>query len=80
MVTHIQKWGNSLAVRIPKAFADEIKLVENASIQMMLKDGALMIFPEQQTEWSLEDLLADVTDQNIHGEWETGSASGKETW
>ncbi|MCX6564131.1 MAG: AbrB/MazE/SpoVT family DNA-binding domain-containing protein [Candidatus Aminicenantes bacterium] len=80
MVTHIQKWGNSLAVRIPKAFADEIKLVENTSIQMMLKDGALMIFPEQQTEWSLEDLLADVTDQNTHGEWETGAASGKETW
>ena len=80
MVTHVQKWGNSLAVRIPKAFADEIKLVENASIQMMLKDGALMIFPEQQTDWSLEDLLADVTDQNTHGEWETGSASGKETW
>ena len=80
MVTHIQKWGNSLAVRIPKAFADEMKLVENASIQMMLKDGALMIFPEQQTAWSLEDLLADVTDQNTHGEWETGLASGKETW
>ena len=80
MVTHVQKWGNSLAVRIPKAFADEIKLVENASIQMMLKDGALMIFPEQQTDWSLEDLLADVTDQNTHGEWDTGSASGKETW
>ena len=80
MVTHVQKWGNSLAVRIPKAFADEMKLVENASIQMMLKDGALMIFPEQQTDWSLEDLLADVTDQNTHGEWETGSASGKETW
>jgi len=80
MVTHVQKWGNSLAVRIPKAFADEIKLVENASIQMMLKDGALMIFPEQQTDWSLEDLLAEVTDQNTHGEWETGSASGKETW
>lgn len=80
MVSRVQKWGNSLAVRIPKAFADEMNLAENASILMMLKEGALVIVPDDKTEWKLEVLLADVADDNIHGEWETGLASGKEPW
>lgn len=80
MVTRVQKWGNSLAVRIPKAFADEMKLAQNASINMMVKEGALVILPENETEWRIEDLLVGVTDNNIHGEWVTGPASGKEAW
>jgi antitoxin MazE len=80
MITRIQKWGNSLAVRIPKAFADEMNLVENASIRMMLKDGALIIAPDDEPKWNLEELLAEVTEENIHGEWETGGPAGKEPW
>jgi len=80
MVTRVQKWGNSLAVRIPKAFADEMKMAENASIDMMVKEGALVIVLENETEWRLADLLAGVTDDNIHGEWDTGPTSGKEIW
>jgi len=80
MVSRIQKWGNSLAVRIPKAFADEMKVAENASIQMMMREGALLITPVEEPKWNLEELLGGVTEENIHGEWETGPASGKETW
>jgi len=80
MISRIQKWGNSLAVRIPKVFADEINLVENASIRMMLKDGALVITPNDELQWNLEKLLAGVTEENIHGEWETGGPTGKEIW
>jgi len=80
MVSRAQKWGNSLAVRIPKAFADEMSLVENSSIRMMLKDGALIITPGDERTWSLEELLAGVTEENIHGEWETGEPAGKEPW
>jgi antitoxin MazE len=80
VITRIQKWGNSLAVRIPKAFADEMNLAENASIQMMLKEGALIITPGDEPKWNLEELLAGVTEENIHGEWETGGPAGKETW
>lgn len=79
MISRIQKWGNSLAVRIPKAFADEMNLAENASIRMMLKDGALIITPNDEPKWSLEELLAGVSDENIHGEWETGGPTGKES-
>jgi antitoxin MazE len=80
MITRVQKWGNSLAVRIPKAFADEMKLGENSSVQMMLEDGALIIKPDDESKWSLEELLAGVTEENIHAEWETGEPAGKEPW
>jgi antitoxin MazE len=78
MKSKIQKWGNSLAVRIPKAFADEMKLSENSSIQMMLQDGALHIVPEEEKEWKLDDLIARVNADNIPEEWDTGPAVGKE--
>ncbi len=80
MISRIQKWGNSLAVRIPKVFADEMNLAEGASVQMMLKEGALIITPNDEPKWSLEELLAGVTAENIHGEWETGGPAGKESW
>ena len=76
----IQKWGNSLAVRIPKAFADEIGIAENASIDMMVEDGTLHIVPDRDRRWTLENLLSRVTEENRHGEWETGSSEGDEAW
>jgi len=80
MISRIRKWGNSLAVRLPKVFADEMNLVENASILMMLKDGKLIIAPEREPKLKLEDLLAGVTPENTHSEWETGRPVGKEPW
>jgi antitoxin MazE len=80
MISRIGKWGNSLAVRLPKAFADEMNLAENASIRIMLKDGTLIIAPEREPKRNLDELLAGVTEENIHGEWETGGPTGKEPW
>ena len=76
----VQKWGNSLALRIPKSFADEIGLGQNSSIQLMIKNGALVVTPEPEPKWRLEELLEKVTKDNIHREWETGSAQGDEIW
>jgi antitoxin MazE len=76
----VQKWGNSLALRIPKTFADEIGLRENSSIDLMLKEGALVVTPDREPKWRLEELLGKVTEANIHREWETGSAEGNEIW
>ena len=78
MVSKTQKWGNSLAIRIPKAFADEMKLAENTSVRMMLKDGELVIAAIEDSVWKLDDLLAAVTDGNRHAGWETGDPAGKE--
>jgi antitoxin MazE len=63
MRSRVQKWGNSLALRIPKSFANEIGLAENSSIQVMIKEGALIVTPDREPEWRLEDLLEKVTEQ-----------------
>jgi antitoxin MazE len=80
MLSKIQKWGNSLAVRIPKAFADEMNLAEGSSIQMMRKEGELIIVPYEERARTLEEMLSLVTDENLHNEWEAGPPVGKEAW
>jgi len=78
MRTNIQKWGNSLAIRIPKAFANEIHLTQGTPIDMTVIEDKLQITPIQEPELSLEQLLNEVTEANIHQEVDTGSPIGKE--
>ncbi len=80
MITRVQKWGNSLALRIPKSFADEVGLRIDSSVEVSLADGKLVIAPITQSQLSLKQLLAQVTDENLHHEVETGSALGNEAW
>lgn len=47
---------------------------------MMVQEGALVIRPDPEIGWTLEVLLAGVTDENIHEEWETGPPRGRESW
>jgi antitoxin MazE len=75
MKTRIQKWGNSLAVRIPKSFAEELGWGENAPVEMSLEESALVIKSDKERTWDLGALLADVTDENIHPAWEAETVS-----
>jgi antitoxin MazE len=77
MKARIQKWGNSLALRIPKAFAAEAHLQVDTVVELSLVDGKLIMVPAGPT---LEDLLAAVTEDNIHREVDTGPAVGNEAW
>jgi antitoxin MazE len=80
MKTRVQKWGNSLGVRIPKSFAAEIGIDRNSSVQMMIEEGAITIVPEREAAWTLDALLAGVTDDNKPSEWDTGGQEGEESW
>ena len=80
MRTRVQKWGNSLALRIPKSFAAEVGLQKEASVEMSLEDGGLVIRPVAEPKLTLKQLLAKVTKENLHHEVDTGPAVGKETW
>jgi antitoxin MazE len=80
MRTRIQKWGNSLALRIPKPFADEAGLQQDAPVEVSLVDGKLVITPDAPAKFTLEGLLSQVTDENLHGETNTGPAIGNEAW
>lgn len=80
METRVQRWGNSLAVRIPKPLADEVGLQDNSPVQLSLHDRQLVIVPVRQPAFNLETLLAQVTDNNRHAEVLTGPAVGGEAW
>ena len=76
----VQKWGNSLAVRIPKSFAVDLGLAENAAVELSVAEGRLVVEPRREAPLRLEDLLGAITDANLPGVWETGPAVGKEVW
>ena len=80
MKTRVQKWGNSLALRIPKPFAIEIGLDRDSTVEMSMIDGKLVIAPVVDPVLTLEHLLAQVTEANLHTEAEIGAAVGQEAW
>jgi antitoxin MazE len=80
MKTRVQKWGNSLALRIPKSFAAEARIQEDSAVEMSLVEGKIIIHALAEEPLTLDELLRGVTDQNLHGEWDTGPAVGKEVW
>ena len=74
MKTKVRKWGNSLALRIPKSFAEETLLEPNTEVELSLVEGKLIITPITKADYSLEQLLKGVTDNNIHAELTTGQS------
>jgi antitoxin MazE len=80
MRTRVQKWGNSLALRIPKSFANEVGLQRETSVEISLADGKLVITPVTKPKLTLKQLLSKVTKENLHHEVDTGPATGNETW
>ena len=80
MKVQIQKWGNSLALRIPKSFAIESKVKQGSVVEVSLEQGKIVVAPVSEPEFTLEDLLAKVTKRNLHKEVDTGSSLGREAW
>ena len=80
MKTRVQKLGSSLALRIPKSFAEEAGLRPNAAVELSFVDGALIVRPIAPQPPTLDDLLRGVTNNSLPGEWDTGPAAGREVW
>jgi len=80
MKTRVQKWGNSLALRVPKSFAAEIGLKDSSPVQLSLVGGGLVITPLTKRRVTLKQLLLQVTPDNLHHEVDTGYAVGNEVW
>ena len=74
MKNSIQKWGNSLAVRIPKALAEDLGWRENAPVKMSLEEGALVIKTDRERAWDLDTLMSGVTDDHLHPAWQAEPA------
>ena len=78
MSAKIQKWGNSLGIRIPKSIIEKANLNENSEVEIENKDGAIIIFPRQK-KLSLDKLLSEITKDNLHKESDD-EAEGNEVW
>ena len=80
MRTKVQKWGNSLAIRVPRPFAEELGLRQDSDVDLVLAQHELVIKPVAVPRYSLRDLLAAVTDDNLHHEVESAGPVGSEVW
>ena len=78
MTVAIKKWGNSLALRIPKDIAQTLHIENNSNLELSIKDGALVIEPQKST--LLESLVSRIDADNLHTEIDTGKAVGNEEW
>ena len=80
MRVQVQKWGNSLALRIPKRFAEDMGVRAGTTVQLSVSEGNLVAAPLRTRKTRLQDLLAKVTNANVHGEVDTGIPAGREVW
>jgi antitoxin MazE len=79
MITTVQRWGNSLALRIPKAFASQANLMEDARVDLIIRGDTIIVRPARK-EWSLDEMLKQITTSNRHAESEWGGPEGNELW
>jgi antitoxin MazE len=76
----VQKWGNSLAVRIPKPFAEEAGLRKDGEIDVSVDAGRVVVASVAARRFTLDDLLKGVKPSNLHREIASGRPTGHEAW
>jgi len=79
MIVRFAKWGDSLALRIPSAYANEIAAEEGKQVELTVEGSSLVVTPiDGLPNYDLDELLSKVTPENLHGETTTGFAVGNE--
>ena len=78
--TKIQRWGNSLGLRIPRSFAQEAGVSAGSEVDLLVRDGDLVVKPARRRTYQLKELVRKVTAKNLHGEVNTGGPVGREAW
>ena len=78
MTTTVQKWGNSLALRIPSSMAKDIHLRPGSVVEVAVVDGNMVLKPKAERKFSLTRLLKGVSQENLHSEQDWGGAAGQE--
>jgi antitoxin MazE len=80
MVTKIQKWGNSLGLRIPKSFAKDAGVDEGSPVDISIDGNRLIVRPVRPTKYELKDLVSLIREDNLHEEIPAGRRVGREVW
>lgn len=80
MTAVVAKWGNSLAVRIPRNVAEQAHITEGTDITFTVSGNSIVITPKTRKKYTLDELLEGMTPEKFHQEFETGNAVGNEAW
>ncbi len=80
MQIKVQKWGNSLAVRIPKALAAQAAVIENSLLEVSVEKRTIALKPARKRPLRLRDLVNRITKENMHHEYDWGKPLGQEIW
>ncbi|MFA5139247.1 MAG: AbrB/MazE/SpoVT family DNA-binding domain-containing protein [Elusimicrobiota bacterium] len=80
MTTIVQKWGNSLALRLPSSLAKDVHLRQGSVVEVNVEEGKMVLTPKGQRRFSLSKLLKGITKDNRHSEQDWGKPTGQETW
>lgn len=80
MKTRLAKWGNSVAVRIPKPVADAAKLRSGDELEVALDQPGVVSIRKPKHELTLKDLVRAISPENLHAEIDWGKPAGKELW
>lgn len=77
MLSHIAKWGNSLGIRIPRAVAKQLDIADGSEVNLTVENDQIII---SKPKYTLQELLAKVNKNNLHGEVNFGKPRGHEEW
>jgi antitoxin MazE len=80
MVTKVQKWGNSLGLRIPKALAEDAGVEEGSPVDISMEGDRLVVQPIRSSKYELKDLVSQIREDNLHDEIPMGDRVGREIW
>jgi antitoxin MazE len=80
MTTAVTKWGNSLAIRIPRALAEQVQIAEGTEITLSISGNSIVITPKRRKQYNLDELLEGMTPDKFHGEFDNGMNEGNESW
>ncbi len=76
----VQKWGNSLAIRVPKRVAVQVGLKAQDDLEIEVQDGNVVLKPQLRRVYRLGELVKKITPKNLHSEIDTGSRISREIW
>ena len=74
----VTKWGNSLGIRLPASIANQVKITDGTKVNLILKKNKIEIVPLKPGKYSLDDMLSNISDDNLHSEIDSGESLGVE--
>ena len=80
MSAKVQKWGNSLASRLPKAVTERFKLRQGSPVRIVPRPRHIVVKPSPAKRQTLAELVRRITPDNRHELIRRGKPVGREVW